>query len=80
MIVGGLLESLGINDNKIISGILNCIPTPSNLWCVVKKYCGDKFMRIAGFVCNYPCRMSYEKGDRARLGRLVKEIAFWDGE
>ena len=34
LIVGGLLEILGINDNNIISGIPNCIPSPSNLRCV----------------------------------------------
>ena len=27
LVVGGLLESLGINDNKIISGIPNFIPS-----------------------------------------------------
>ena len=28
LMVGGLLESIGINDNKIISGIPNLIPSP----------------------------------------------------
>ena len=28
LILGGLLASLGINNNKIISGIPNCIPSP----------------------------------------------------
>ena len=28
LIVDGILESLGINDNKIISRIPNCIPIP----------------------------------------------------
>ena len=58
LILGGLLESLGINDNNIISGILNSIPSPSNLWCVVKKSCEATFMRIAGFVYNYPFSVS----------------------
>ena len=80
LIVGGLLASLGINNNNIISGIPNYIPSPSNLWCVAKKSREDTFMRIAGFVCNYPCRMSCEKGERSGLVCLVKEIAFWDGE
>ena len=53
LIVGGILESLGINDNNIISEIQNCIPSPSNLWYVVKKYREAAFMRISGFVCNY---------------------------
>ena len=34
-------------------------------------------MRIAGFVFNYPCSMSCNKGDYAGLGILVKEIAIW---
>ena len=80
LIVGGLLESLGINDNKIISGIPNCIPSPSNLWYVVKKSHEAVFIRISGFICNYPCSMSCDKGYRAGLGRLVKEIDLWDGE
>ena len=68
MIVGGLLVILGINDNKIISGILNFIPIPSNLRYVVKKYREAKFMSISGFVCNYPCSMSCNKGfDRVGL-------------
>ena len=37
-------------------------------------------MRIAGFVCKYTCSMSCDKGERAELGRLVKEIYFWDVE
>ena len=57
LIVGGLLESLGINNNKIISGIQNCIPIPSNIWYVVKKSREATFTRIAGFVCNYTCSM-----------------------
>ena len=50
LIVAGLLASLGINDNKIISGIYNCIPSPSNLQYVAKKACGATFMRISGFI------------------------------
>ena len=80
LVVAGLLASLDINDNKIISGISNCIPSTSNLRYVVNKSCGDTFMRIAGFVCNYPCSMSCNKGKRTGLGRLVKEIDLWDGE
>ena len=49
-IVAGILESIGINDNKIISGISNFIPGPSNLRYVVKKARETKFMRIAGFI------------------------------
>ena len=80
LIVGGLFASLGINNNKIISGIPNCIPIPSNLRYVVKKSREATFMITAGFVFNYPCSMLYNKGGRAGIGRLVKEIAFWGGE
>ena len=54
MIVDGLLAILGINDNKIISGIPNYIINPSKLWYVMKKSLEGIFMRIAWFVCNYP--------------------------
>ena len=57
-VVGGLLASLGINDNKFISGVPNYIPIPSKLWYVVKKSLEATFMGIAGFVCKYPCTMS----------------------
>ena len=57
LIVGGILVSVGINDNKIISGIPNYIPSPSNLLYVVKKAREANFMSISGFVCNYPCSM-----------------------
>ena len=50
LIVSGLLASLGINDNKIIYGISNCIPSPPNLPCVVKKSCEVTFTRITGFL------------------------------
>ena len=50
LIVGGLLASLGINNNKIISGIPNCIPSPSNLRYVAKKAYEATLMRITGFV------------------------------
>ena len=80
MIVSGILASLGINDNNIISGIPNCTTSPSNLWYVAKKVCEAKFMRIAGFVCNYTCIMSCDKGECDVIVRLVKEIDFWDGE
>ena len=73
-VVDGLSESLGINDNKIISGIQNCIPSPSNLRYVVKKDLETKFTRIAGFVCNYICIMSRGKGERAGLGRICAKI------
>ena len=79
-IVGGLLTSLCINDNKIISGIPNFIPIPSNLYYVVKKFREATFMGIAGFFCNYPCSMSCDKGERAGLGSMVKEIGLWDSE
>ena len=55
----------------------NIIPSPSSLWCVVKKTHEAKFMRIAVFVCKYLCRMSYDKVEHARIFRLVKEIDFW---
>ena len=77
MILGCLLESIGINGNKIISGIPNYIPSPSNLWCVVKKSRETTFMSIAGFVCNYPCRMSCNNGEISGIGRMVKEIDLW---
>ena len=78
-IVGGLLASLGINDNKIISGIPNLIPSPSNLQCVVKKYREDTFMSIAWFVCNYSCSISCGKVYHFGLVHMVKEISFWGG-
>ena len=80
MIVSVLLESLDINDNKILSGIRNYIPNPSNLCYVVNKSREAKFMSIAGFVCNYPCGISCYKIEHAGLGRIVKEIYFWDGK
>ena len=80
MIVGGLLASISVYDNNIISRIPNYIPISSNIQYVVKKAREAAFMSIAGFVCNYPCRMSCDKGDCAGLGRIFKEIAFWYGE
>ena len=79
-IVACLLASLGINDNKIISGISDCSPSPSNVRYVVKKYRVDVFIRISVFVCNYPCSMLCNKGERDGLGRIFKEIDLWDGE
>ena len=78
LIVGGLLEILGINNNKVIYGIPNFIPSPSNLLYVVKRSYEDTFIEIAGFVCNYPCSMSCDKREHAEIGRLVKKIDFWD--
>ena len=80
LIVAGLLASLGTNDNKTISGIHNCIPSPSNLRYVLKKSCEAKFMRISGFVYNYPCSMSCNKGERAGIGSMVKDIYLGYGE
>ena len=80
LILSGILENLGINDNKIISGISNCIICPSNFQYVVNKSLEATFMRIAGFVYNYPCSISCDKGERTGLVCLVKEIAFWGGE
>ena len=57
LVLGGLLASLGINDNNIMFGVPNCIPSPSNLRYVVKKSLEDTFMKISVFVCNYPCRI-----------------------
>ena len=47
---------------------------------MVKKTREATFVKIAGFVCNYPCSMSWDKGERTEPGRLVKYKAFWDGE
>ena len=47
---------------------------------MVKEYHEATFMSIAGFFFNYPCRISYDKVEHDGLGRLVKEIAFWNGE
>ena len=80
LIVGGLLESLCINYNKIISGIFNYIPSPSNIWYLVKKTREAAFMRIAGFFCNYIFSMSCNNVERSGFGHLVKEIALWGGE
>ena len=80
MTVGGLLASLGINDNKIISGVSNYIPSPPNPRYAVKKASEATFMSISGFVCNYPCSMLCDNGKRSGLERLVKDIAFWYGE
>ena len=77
--VGVLLASLGINDNKIISGILNCSLSPSKLWYMLNKAHENTFMRVAGFACNYPCSMSCDKVDRTGIGCLVKDIYFLDG-
>ena len=77
LILGDLLASLVINNNRIISGVPNYIPSPSNLWYVVKKSCEATLMRIAGFVYNFTYSMSCNKGERAGIGRLIKEIAFY---
>ena len=61
LIVGGILESLDINYNMIISGTTNYIPSQSILRSVANKACEAAFMRISGFVCNYPCIMSYKR-------------------
>ena len=53
LIVGGIMASLGTNENNIISGIPNGIPNPSILWHVVKKALEAKFMSISGVFCNY---------------------------
>ena len=79
-IVGVLLESLSINDNKIIYGISNCNPIPQKLLYAMKKSRESTFIKISGFVCNYTCRMSCDKGEYAGLGHLVKYISFWDGK
>ena len=71
-IIGDLLLSIGINENKILYGVLNSIPIPLSLRSMVKKSCEAIFMRVAGFVCNYPCIMSCDKEKRARLGWTVK--------
>ena len=80
LILGGILESLSIKDNNIISRIPNGIISPSSLRCVVKKSHEAKFMRSAGFVCNHPCIISCDYVELDENGRLVKEIDFWDGE
>ena len=50
LIVGGILDSLGINNNNITSEIPNYIPSPSNLLYVANKSREDTFIRISGFV------------------------------
>ena len=61
LIVGGLLEIIGIKDNNIISGTPNVITSTSSLRYVAKKSREATFMRISGFVCNYPCSTSCDK-------------------
>ena len=78
--VAGLLKILSNNDNIITSGISNCIPSPSNLRYVMKKARKATFMRIAVFLFNYTCSMSCDKGERAGLVRLFKDIYLWDVE
>ena len=58
----------------------NRTTSPSSLWYVMKKYHKATFMRIAGFVWNYPCSISCSKIEHSGLVHLVKEINFWDGE
>ena len=72
MIVCGILVIVGINGNMIIYGIPNGITSPSSLQSVVKKPIEATFMSIAEFVS--------DKGERGKLARTEKEIAFWDGE
>ena len=55
----------------------NGIPSTSSLPYVAKISHKAKFMRITGFVCKHPCRMSCENREHIRLGRLVKNISFW---
>ena len=62
LIVYVLFASLLIKNNKIISGILNYIRSPSKIQYVVKKSREAIFMSILGFVCNYPCIVSCDKG------------------
>ena len=80
LIVGGILASIGINYNNIISGIPNGIPNPSIIQSMVNKYCENKFMRISGFVCKYLCSISCNKVESGGIVRLVKEIVFCGGE
>ena len=58
LMVGVILESLGINCNNIVSGIPNVIPIPSSLRYMVKKACEDSFMRIAGVLFGFTCSMA----------------------
>ena len=54
LILSGLLACLCINNNMIISGIYNYIPSPSNLQSVLKESHEAIFMRIAGFSAIIP--------------------------
>ena len=80
LVVGGILDSIGINDNKILSWIPNDITSPSRLWYMVKKPRESIFMRIVGFVWNYPCRISCNKGESAGIIWMVKDVDVWDDE
>ena len=79
LVVGGLLASIGIKDNRIISGIPNYIPSSSKIQYAVKKSHEATFIRIAAYVCNYTCSMSCSEEERAGIVHLVKYICFWDG-
>ena len=74
------MDSLGINDNNIISGIPNSIPSPSILQYVVKKDREATFMIISGFICNYTYSMSCYKGDSSGLGWMIKDTDLWGVE
>ena len=66
--------------DEFISGIHNCIPSPSNPRYVAKKSREATFRNIAGFVCNYPFRIWCNKGERDGIVRLVNYIDLWDDE
>ena len=44
---------------------------------MVNKSNKATFLKIAGFVCKFSFIISCDKGKHSRLGRMVKEIAFW---
>ena len=50
----------------------NIIPSPLILWSVANKYREATFMRISGVLCKHPGKISGDKGDHSRLGRMVK--------
>ena len=58
----------------------NIIPSPLILWSVANKYREATFMRISGVLCKHPGKISGDKGDHSRLGRMVKQIDFWYGK
>ena len=81
LIVGAALHDLGLSDKVDLEQLPNITPSQSTLRSILREGRELSLRRVAKALDGgRPVGIAHDKGERAGIGRLIKELSWWEDE